>query len=85
VLVGKEVDKILKLVDVFAYKDDVYECEILETLRVLVARGKIDTPLNIYNVANKKVNFQDAEIDEKYISYYWLCSKILCQLEYIPV
>lgn len=79
VLVGKEVDKILKLVDVFVYKDDVYECEILETLRVLVERGKTETPWNIYSVASKKVNFANDEIDEKYLSYYWLCAKIIGQ------
>lgn len=86
VLVGKEVDKILKLIDVFAYKDDVYECEILESLRVLVERGKHDTPANIYEVASKKVNFVNDEIDEKYLSYYWLCAKILGQqYRHIPV
>lgn len=63
VLVGKEVDKMIKLVDQFVWREDVYECEILEILRVLVGRGKVDTPASIFSVASKKVDFKDGDVD----------------------
>lgn len=52
----------------------------------MVERGKQDTPANIFAVASKKVNFQDDEISEQYLSYYWLCAKIIGQqINHIPV
>jgi hypothetical protein len=85
VLVGKEVDKMIKLVEQFVWREDVYECEILEILRVLVQRGKVETPARMFAVASGKVGFAGDAVDERYVGYYWLCCKIVLEYyRYIP-